>query len=94
VSIFQSRSSSILLLLDLFQRRVGSEEVESLVGSEAQDERGTRRGRRKAEEAWGGGDPNLSNKKRIKKKYRIKKINKSKLSLVILNKILHNPDGI
>jgi hypothetical protein len=30
----------------------------------------------------------------IKKKYRIKKINKSKLSLVILNKILHNPDGI
>jgi hypothetical protein len=94
VSIFQSRNSSILLLLDLFQRRVGSEEVESLVGSEAQDERGTRRGRRKAEEAWGGGDPNLSNKKRIKKKYRIKKINKSKLSLVILNKILHNPDGI
>jgi len=94
VSIFQSRSSSILLLLDLFQRRVGSEEVESLVGSEAQDERGTRRGRRKAEEAWGGGDPNLSNKKRIKKKYRIKKINKSKLSLVILNKILHNPVGI
>jgi hypothetical protein len=67
VSIFQSRNSSILLLLDLFQRRVGSEEVESLVGSEAQDERGTRRGRRKAEEAWGGGDPNLSNKKRIKK---------------------------
>jgi hypothetical protein len=64
VSIFQSRSSSILLLLDLFQRRVGSEEVESLVGSEAQDEQGTSRGQRKAEEAWGG-DPNLSNKKKI-----------------------------
>jgi len=38
VSIFQSRSSSILLLLGLFQRRAGSEEVESLVGSEAEEE--------------------------------------------------------
>lgn len=32
----------------------GSEEVESLVGSEAEEEWGTRRGRRKAEEAWDG----------------------------------------
>jgi len=50
MSIFQSKSSSILLFLGLFQRRAGSEEVESLIGSEAEEER-RRRGRRKAEEA-------------------------------------------
>jgi len=33
-----TRSCSILLLLGLFQRRAGSEEVESLVGSEAEEE--------------------------------------------------------
>jgi len=33
-----TRSSSFLLLLGLFQRRAGSEEVESLVGSEAEEE--------------------------------------------------------
>jgi hypothetical protein len=32
VSIFQSKSSSILLLLGLFQRRAGSEEVNRLLG--------------------------------------------------------------
>jgi hypothetical protein len=34
VDISKSKSSSILLLLGLFQRRAGSEEVESLVGFE------------------------------------------------------------
>lgn len=38
VSIFQSKSSSILLLLGLFQRRARSEEVESLIGSKAEEE--------------------------------------------------------
>jgi hypothetical protein len=38
VSIFQSRSDSILLLLGRFQRRAGNEEVKSLVGSKAEEE--------------------------------------------------------
>jgi hypothetical protein len=38
VDISKSKSSSILLLIGLFQRRAGSEEVESLVGSEAEEE--------------------------------------------------------
>jgi hypothetical protein len=37
VSIFQSRSSSTFLLIGLFQRRARSEEVESFVGSKAEE---------------------------------------------------------